>query len=620
MKIYSTTAAVTEDIGIADNDIDGFLKNLLASINREASQNSNDEAESRPVKMEIDLFEVPVSEIPDIEAFRNIIDKCLDEALTTRAKKAEEFFTNAQRVLGEETVKILSISDEGTKGAGGDFKKGGKFYTLAVSKGRTDKSNLYSAGSFGIGKNAAFAGSQLRTVFYSSNYGEGFYCMGKSVLTSWSNDEGGNMGHKIFFSAEADELTPVTAEKKLPTWLRKDDKGLKVSTLAPRIELKSGWKHGYVASLLSNFFVAIYDGNLEFSLDNGSVRLNKATMLDYFSNPDVQNAAEAAGEDERLKWAKECTEAFLADDFISETVNVQHLGEFEVLLKVAEDLPKKICIVRNGMFITSTLEHFGKPLVRFPSTKDFIAIVRPRAVEDPASEAIKRMENPEHNELTTSYIADETEVQTLDAAMLKLESAVRQVISKHAKMVVTEKRDVDELREFFQKPGDDDDDSKDSNEIDPTKLTVVARGKKPLKPWKIQTPGAGVGGGGRRERKKRKKPGRKGQGKGGKGGFERFPGTCHAVKTSGGLNWAIKIDQLPKDGMLEFWPEEEPRSGKDSKAIGITSCSANGAKIAHDRLSVAIPLDGKGDKTLSVDLERDVTVVDMRPVVRESTK
>jgi hypothetical protein len=620
MKIYSTTAPVTDDIGIADNDIDGFLKNLLASINREAAQNSNDEAKSRPVKMEIDLIEVPVSEIPDIEEFRTIIKKCLIEAETTEAKKAEEFFTNAQRVLGEETVKILSISDEGTKGAGGEFKKGGKFYTLAVSKGRTDKANLYSAGSFGIGKNAAFAGSQLRTVFYSSKYDEGFYCMGKSVLTSWSNNDGDNMGHKIFFSADADALKPVAKENELPAWLRKDNKGLKVSTVAPRIELKNGWKHGYIASLLSNFFVAIYDGNLEFSLDNGSVRLNKSTMLDYFSDPDVLNSAQASAEDERLKWAKACTEAFLADDFISETINVEHLGEFEVLLKVAEDLPKKVCIVRNGMFITNTLEHFGKPLKKFPSTKDFIAIVRPRAVEDPASEAIKRMENPEHNELTTSYVADETEVEKLNGAMLKLELAVRQIIKKHAKMVVTEKRDVDELREFFQKPGDDSDDSEESNETDPTKLTVVARGKKPLKPWKVQTPGSGSGGTGRSGGKPRKKPGRKGPGKGGKGGFEHFPGTCHAVKTSGGLNWTIKIDQLPKDGTLEFWPEEEPRSGRDSRPIEIASCSVSGAKIAHDRLSIVIPLNGKGSRTLSVDLGREVTVVDMRPVVREASK
>lgn len=616
MKIYKTAASESDDYSITDNDIDGFLKKLLASINREAAQNSNDEAESRPVRMEIDLIEVPVSEIPDIEAFRNIIGKCLDEAVTTKAIRAQKFFTNAQQVLGEETVNILSISDEGTKGAGGEFKKGGKFYTLVVSTGRTDKANLYSAGSFGVGKNAAIAGSQLRTVFYSSNYDEGFYCMGKSVLTSWSNDEGGNMNHKIFFSSDPAALTPVTEQNKVPVWLRKDNKGLKVSTLAPRIELKNGWKHGYIASLLSNFFVAIYDGDLEFSLGSGSVRLNKSTMLDYFSDPDVQNAAQTSGEDGRLNWAKACTEAFLMDDFISETVNVENLGQFEVLLKVAEGLPKKICIIRNGMFITNTLELFGKPLNNFPSTKDFIAIVRPRAVEDPASEAIKRMENPEHNELTTSYIADETEFETLNTAVLKLESAVRQVIKKHAKMEVTEKRDVDELREFFQQPGDDDDDSEDSNEIDPTKLTVVALGKTPLKPWKVQTPGTGTGGAGRGGGKKRKKPGRKGPGKGGKGGFERFSGTCHAVKPSGRLNWTIKINQLPKNGTLEFWPLEEPRSGTDSRAIRITSCSAKGAKIAHDHLSVAIPLNGKGSRTLSVDLEREVTVVDMRPVVK----
>jgi hypothetical protein len=93
-----------------------------------------------------------------------------------------------------------------------------------VSEGVTDKQNFYSAGSFGIGKNAAIAGSSLRLVFYSSRYGEngetGFYCIGKSVLTSWSeNDE--NKTHRIFFSADREELCPVNDQDLLPDGAKK---------------------------------------------------------------------------------------------------------------------------------------------------------------------------------------------------------------------------------------------------------------------------------------------------------------------------------------------------------------------------------------------------------------
>ena len=49
MKIHTSKVPDIEDVGIADNDIDGFLRDLLASVNRECAQNSNDESETRPV-------------------------------------------------------------------------------------------------------------------------------------------------------------------------------------------------------------------------------------------------------------------------------------------------------------------------------------------------------------------------------------------------------------------------------------------------------------------------------------------------------------------------------------------------------------------------------------------
>ncbi len=75
------------------------------------------------------------------------------------------------------------------------------------------------------------------------------------------------MSHKIFFGSDGDDLAPEISAEGSPDWLGKEEKGLRLAIVAPRIELKEGWTHGYIASLLSNFFVAINDGNLQFSLD-----------------------------------------------------------------------------------------------------------------------------------------------------------------------------------------------------------------------------------------------------------------------------------------------------------------------------------------------------------------
>ena len=621
MKLYIGEAPDTDDIGLADNDIDGFLKNLLASVNRECAQNSNDESEARPVKMNFDLLEVPTDEVPDIDNYRYVVKRCLEEAKSTGAKKADEFFSNAVQVLSRDKIKVLSISDEGTKGAGGEFKKGGKFFTLVVSKGRTDKDDIFSAGSFGIGKNAAFAGSELRCVFYSSRYGEkdDFYCMGKSILTSWRSNEDKNMSHKVFFVNDGTSLTPASTDEAIPEWLHKKERGLRLSVLAPRIELKEGWTHGYIASLLSNFFVAIYDEALEFSLDRGSVRLNRATMLSNFNDEQVRRAAESSGELELLTWAKYCAESFLSNEFRSEFFEVEGLGEFEVLINVREGLPKKVCIVRNGMFITDKLHKFGKPLERFPNTKDFIAIVRPRKVDDVSSGVIKRIENPEHNELTTSYIADEEEVGRLKAAMVKLEGRVRDVIKKHAKMEITSTRNIEEMREFFKKAGDDSDSSEKSNELDPAKIaslagTTKAQSTSPVQKAGGKTGGKGQQGGlGRKRRKQRGGPGNKA------GNKKKSEVSCRAVKTAGGNGWRVKFSKLPREGVLKLWPEEESRS-KETRKIKIQSCSAPGATIASSGIYVSIPLTDQTPNIFSVVLERSASVVDMHPEIQEVSK
>ena len=618
MKVFSSAAAETDDVGIADNDIDGFLKNLLPSVTREAAQNSNDEAVDRPVKMTFDLFDVQVSDIPDFENYQYIIDRCYEDAVLNSSKKGKEFFENAKKVLSRKSVSVLRISDQGTKGAGGEFKRGGKFYTLVVSKGRTDKDNVYSAGSFGIGKNAAFAGSEIRSVFYSSKF-EGhpdFYCMGKGILTSWSGEKGQNMSHKVFFSESSEELVPVHSQADLPDWLRKKDKGLSVSIIAPRVELREGWYHGYVASLISNFFLAIYDGSLEFSLDQGRVVLTAASMYQYFLERQVEDFAEKSGQIDRFLMAKSCVEGLVSNAFSSEVVKVDSLGEFEILICVEEGLPKKVCFVRNGMFITDTLQHFGKHLVRFPNTKDFIAIVRPGKIDDSSSEAIKRMENPEHSELTTSYIADEEEVRVLNKAMLSLEREIRNVIAKHAKLEVSHSVSIDELREFF--PGDDSKDPRAlAEEDDPFNIVVENKGAKGFKGDRSQRTGGKAGGNGRQGGNKSGKKSRKGPGKR-EGSFKGSRPSYRSVRVGSGREWRVTFSALPEEGVIELWPEEEPRSGRDSKSIRVVSCESPGALIASDGLSIQIPIQSIVSQSLTIKLDRSVSVIAMRPVLKEA--
>lgn len=616
LKLFTEPASKIDDTGLADGDIDGFLKKLLESVNREAAQNSNDEARTRPVRMTLDMREVPVSEIPDIDSYKYAIERCHQEAVSTGATKAEEFFSNASTVLSGEKVKVLSISDSGTKGAGGEFVKTGKFFTLVISKGRTNKDHVYSAGSFGIGKNAALAGSQFRLVFYSSVFEEDnekrFYCMGKSVLTSWKDEDENNMNHRIFFGEEGSELLPVKSQDGLPDWLRKEDLGLKVNIIAPRLELKDGWASGFIASFMSNFFLAIINGDLEFSLDEDQVLINKSTMSTYFADKEVCGAAEKAGQADRLQLAKMCVEGLAAEEFVSEIVEIDHLGKFEMMIRVDEGLPKTVCFIRNGMFITNTLENFGRPLLRFQNTKEFIVIVRPVSLENRSSEMIKKMENPEHNELTIGYIANEDEARRLQKSMVVLERRIRDFIKKHAKMEVLSSRSIEEMREYFQKPGDSAAANTKSDEDDPTKVKTHGGKRKPG--GVMLTPGGSIGGKGKKRssRKKTKKK-QKGAGSGGGGGYSQVPVECRALRSTP-QNWKVVLTDIPNGGEVSIWPEERSR-GKETRSVKILSCNATGANISSDALSVKFPVGAGSEIVFDIQIESASSVIDLHPML-----
>ena len=157
-------------VGINDAGIETFTSNMNRSLVRETIQNSLDAAltdNKEPITVEFDLFELPREQYPDLGNFQNAIIKCRDS--NKNEPDAFNFFNNASGILGDDTISVLRISDHNTKGLGGSdtCAKGTDWSRLVKESGSSNKGEG-SGGSFGIGKSAAFACSDLRTVFYSS--------------------------------------------------------------------------------------------------------------------------------------------------------------------------------------------------------------------------------------------------------------------------------------------------------------------------------------------------------------------------------------------------------------------------------------------------------------------
>lgn len=69
-----------------------------------------------------------------------------------------------------------------------------------------------------------------------------------------------------------------------------------------------------------------------------------------------------------------------------------HLGLCQLKIIVAEGLPRRVCILRNGMFITDSLTG----LKRFSDFKDFVAVFHCQSTK--GNELLRAMEPPRHDD------------------------------------------------------------------------------------------------------------------------------------------------------------------------------------------------------------------------------
>jgi hypothetical protein len=114
---------------------------------------------------------------------------------------------------------------------------------------------------------------------------------------------------------------------------------------------------------------------------------------------------------------------------------------------VQEGLPKRVCIVRNGMVITDNLAKFGDKFSSFPLYKDFVAFVEPLDVA--GSSVIKHLENPKHDNLSADRLADAKKKAESTRDMKRLARIVRDAIKEQALPKPTSEMSIDELTEFF---------------------------------------------------------------------------------------------------------------------------------------------------------------------------
>ena len=159
--------------GISEAGIETFKGNVFQSLAREICQNSLDARleNSEPVRIDFQLSNIKTNDIPDFERLREVF--VLSEQYWKDNKKAVKFYENTVEIIKSEKLRLLRISDFNTTGLIGARKeKNSDWINLVKSSGVSSKTGT-AGGSYGIGKNAPFACSDLRVIYYSTLDKEG---------------------------------------------------------------------------------------------------------------------------------------------------------------------------------------------------------------------------------------------------------------------------------------------------------------------------------------------------------------------------------------------------------------------------------------------------------------
>lgn len=437
-----------ENDGLGDAGIETYKDAIYASIARETGQNSADAWEAKPVKMSFDVIEVDRSDFPSLPKFTSTVEICLNQALKEKDEKAIDFFKRAKSVLAASTIKVLRVADYNTKGLVGPCERGTSFHSLVKGSGISIKDSDTSGGSFGIGKNAAFAISELQTVFYSSQYKQtdgklAFISQGKTILVSHIDEDGKRRKAKGYWGLP--NFKAITSINDVPKWLRREEQGTSIFSAGFRYQ--KGWQFKMAASLLSNFFYAIYKGEMEFHINDGEIKIDKQTLGELFDKCEIVNAAEENNSLEGFLFAKSLYECVMSPYAKEKIFNQRGLGDISFRILVKENLPRKLALIRNGMVITDNLEYFGDKFARFPMAKEFVAIIE--AQEHRGNALIKKLENPRHDGLSAERINDPEKRKEAYDYIKDLIKNIRNAIREETTNLPDEEVVVDELTEFF---------------------------------------------------------------------------------------------------------------------------------------------------------------------------
>ncbi|GEM_PF-5427332 len=435
--------------GLNDSGIHSYSANPNESLAREICQNSLDaKADTdKPVKVEFSSFEIKPEDIPGqnelLQVYRNIEN--FYESKKKHDQKEKEFVQHARRTLNKTAVPCLRISDYNTTGLeDSDKQYSGKWYYLVKAEGHSDKTGA-AGGSFGIGKNAVFAYSNLHLVFYATKAQDGLKAFqGVTKIASFEDDKGKLHSPTGFFGTSEDFGHIKKWHSLDPNFQTREEYGTDIFILGAK--RFNNWKESIILTILNFFFISILEGKLEVKVDD--VEITSDTLGQIFS--DYRSKLEEDDKNNRtLQFYDTYIKAANNPDKLIFKETIFEQDDVELRVYFDNGLSRRAAVTRqNGMII------FEK--ARISTAIDFAAVLILRG--DQVNGFFKKLETPQHDKWSVDMV-DESERKKAERYRKKLFAFVREIIKDHADYMTKDRIDPQGLSDFLpdleNDPGDE---------------------------------------------------------------------------------------------------------------------------------------------------------------------
>lgn len=405
--------------GYTNSGIETFKgTELLDNLAREICQNSLDAKDlhsEEPVTVEFKLTTIQKDNYPFLQEYLKYLKSGKKFWQDKNDKKVMQFLEKAERLIERNDIKILSASDYNTTGLIGSdcgMKESSIWSALVNSDGVSDKSDG-SGGSYGIGKNAPFACSDLSLVFYNTYAKDGKKALEGVARAATLMDDKEELTQAIGHYRSDKDFKPITEDIACPIRdkFARDKYGTDIIIVGCNsfIEKNHDWQDKLVQAVLHHFLLAIMEKKLIVKVETEVI--NDETLPFLIE-----------------KYKNANTNSFLTSNFYETLISPEggviyktiiDENDLEIYLKSKPEYKRKIAkFRRSGMLVW---EH-GKR-----TYQNFTAVVIVRGEQ--LNEILRKTEPPKHNIWDAKRIEDKEEAKQAQKYIDQIDDEILSSIS-----------------------------------------------------------------------------------------------------------------------------------------------------------------------------------------------